>query len=47
MLRKSEPLSSPDDSELSPAMPSVDSTADDAPSEEVIREAITQAKEPV
>jgi len=34
MLRKSEPLSGPDTSDLSPATPSIDSTADDAPSEE-------------
>jgi len=47
MLRESEPLSGPDGSELFPAMPSVDSTADVVPSEKVIREAITQTKEPV
>jgi len=47
MLRKSEPLSNPEDSELSPATPSVDSTASNAPSEELAQEAITQTKEPV
>ncbi len=47
MLRKSEPLSSPDDSDLSPATPSSDSPAGDVPSEEAAQEAITQTKEPV